>query len=73
MPVILEGKSGLLFASQESLPNRHKYFATPLQMAAALPPLENLYRLNSKRTREIFASEPSDTLAEDETRYVFGH
>ena len=40
---------------------------------AALPPLENLYRLNSKRAREIFASESEDTLAEDETRCVVGH
>jgi hypothetical protein len=38
--------------------------------AASLPSLENLYRLNATRTKAIFASEPEDTLVEDETRHV---
>lgn len=37
---------------------------------AALPPLDPLFRRNAKRTRDIFASCPDDSLIDEEKRWV---
>ena len=37
---------------------------------AGLPPVEQLHRINAKRTRALFASEIGDILVEEESRSV---
>ena len=38
---------------------------------AGLPPVEQLHRINAKRTRAVFASEIGDILVEEESRSGF--